>query len=168
MLVLTQVSAMKTRRLGSTSPRYFSPCARRRATSARSCSLAIRVFFMRQVLGVDERPHHAIVDLQSPLGQFTDQTAQREGAIAAALQQPGPPGASDLLRAMTAHLTSRDVARSTPPLHLLDDRAGAKAEALRRRAARQLLLHNGFDNTLTQIGRVGLRHSCWPPSQPAG
>jgi hypothetical protein len=107
MFVLTQVSSINTRRLGSTSPQYFSHCARRRATSARSCSLAIRVFFMRQLLGVDERPHHTIVNLQTPLGQLTDQTAQRKGTIAATLQQPSPPGGGNLLRAMTAHLTRR-------------------------------------------------------------
>ena len=45
MLVLVQVSSMKTRRAGSTSRCRAAHWARRRATSGRSCSAAISVFF---------------------------------------------------------------------------------------------------------------------------
>src|SRR6476659_525502 len=45
MLVLVQVSSMKTRRAGSIPPCRLCHCARRRATSGRSRSSAIRVFF---------------------------------------------------------------------------------------------------------------------------
>jgi hypothetical protein len=90
---------------------------------------------MRQVLGVDKSPHHTIVDLQATLGQLTDQPTEREGTIAATLQQPSPPGAGNLLRAMTAHLARLDVAGIAPALHPRNDRADTNAEALRRRAA---------------------------------
>ena len=45
LLVLAQVSSMKTRRAGSSRPWYFFHCARRRSTSGRSCSVACRLFF---------------------------------------------------------------------------------------------------------------------------
>ena len=90
---------------------------------------------MPQVLGVDKSPHHTIVDLQVPLGQLTDQPTEREGTIAATLQQPSPPGAGNLLRAMTAYLARLDVAGIAPALHPRNDRADTNAEALRRRAA---------------------------------
>ena len=47
---------MKTRRLGSIRPWYFFHCARRRATSGRSCSAACRLFFERQLFGPKEVP----------------------------------------------------------------------------------------------------------------
>src|ERR1700730_657509 len=47
ILVLAQVSSMNTRRLGSSRPWYFFHGARRRAMSARSCSLACRLFFQK-------------------------------------------------------------------------------------------------------------------------
>ena len=90
---------------------------------------------MRQLLGVDERPHHTIVDPQATLGQLTDPRTEREGTIAATLQQPSPPGAGKLLRAMTAHLARLDVADIAPALHPRNDRADTNAAALRRRAA---------------------------------
>ena len=62
MLVLVQVSSMKTRREGSNRPDTSSTvraAARRRGGPARWRSAS---FFMRQFLGVDELPDHTIVD----------------------------------------------------------------------------------------------------------
>jgi len=105
---------------------------------------------MRQVLGVDERPYYAIVDLQPTLGQFTDQTTQREGAAMAALQQPGSVATGDLLRTVTAHLTRLDVTRVAPALHPSDHRAGANVKVLSRLAPRQPAF-NRTDNPLPQV-----------------
>src|SRR5262245_63771639 len=63
MLVLAQVSSMKTRRVGSIRPWYFFHCARRRATSGRSCSLACRLFFEADALVLEEVPDRVVADL---------------------------------------------------------------------------------------------------------
>jgi hypothetical protein len=47
MLVLVQVSSMKTRRTGSIPLWCAVDCARRRATSGRSCALASTDFFVK-------------------------------------------------------------------------------------------------------------------------
>jgi hypothetical protein len=79
---------MNTRREGSIRFRYLVHCARRRATSGRSCSTAISVFFVTELLAVDEIPHRAVVNLQASLGEFSHQPAQGEIRLPASLQQP--------------------------------------------------------------------------------
>jgi hypothetical protein len=64
MLVLVQVSSMKTRRAGSIRPRYLIHCLRLRATSGRSCSLASTVFLKAQLFGVDEVPDRPVIHLE--------------------------------------------------------------------------------------------------------
>ena len=95
---------MNTRRVGSILPWCFTHCARRRATSGRSRSAAISVFFCAQPFGVHERPHRAVVDLQTAIPEFGHQPAQGEVALPAPLQQPLPPSADQLLRPVPAHL----------------------------------------------------------------
>ena len=76
MLVLVQVSSMKTRRAGLIRSRYSSTVpvgVPRRGGPARWRS---RFFFEAQLLSVDKLPHRAVVDLQAALGQFAHQTPQ--------------------------------------------------------------------------------------------
>src|SRR3954453_5461895 len=88
MLVLVQVSSMKTRRAGSTRSWYLIHCARRRATSGRSRSPATTLFFEAQFLVVDKSPDRAVVDLQTALGKFTHQPEQGEVLLLDPRQQP--------------------------------------------------------------------------------
>src|SRR5262249_62390333 len=74
MLVLAQVSSMKTRRVGSIRPWYFFHCARRRATSGRSCSLACRLFFEADAFVLEEVPDRVVADLDAAAGQLHQQT----------------------------------------------------------------------------------------------
>jgi hypothetical protein len=62
-------------------------------------------FFITQPLGVHERPYRAIADLETTLGQFHDQAAQREVARTASLEQPVTMLASDPLRPVSADLS---------------------------------------------------------------
>src|SRR5882757_5712007 len=105
MLVLVQVSSMKTSREGSSRSWYLSHCPRLRATSGRSCSSASSVFFIGQALGMDELPYRTIVDLEAPLGQLGDKPHQREVLLLAALDQPVAVRVPDRLGLVTAHLT---------------------------------------------------------------
>src|SRR6185295_14738958 len=70
MLVLAQVSSMKTRREGSSRPWYFLHCARRLATSGRSCSLACRLFFEGDALVHEEVPDREVAHLDPTCGKL--------------------------------------------------------------------------------------------------
>src|SRR2546421_11527838 len=76
MLVLAQVSSMKTRREGSSRPWYFFHCARRLATSGRSCSLACRLFFEADAFVLEEVPDRKVADFDAPLCQLGYQRPQ--------------------------------------------------------------------------------------------
>src|SRR6266404_4179327 len=88
MLVLVQVSSMKTRRAGSTRSWYFIHCARRRATSGRSRSPATMLFFEAQLLVMDKGPDRPVVNLQAALGEFAHQPEQGEVLLLDPRQQP--------------------------------------------------------------------------------
>ena len=110
ILVLVQVSSMNTSRVRSIRSRYLVHCARRRATSGRSCSAEISVFFVTKLLGVDELPHRAIVDLEATLSVFGYQPAHSKICLSAALHQPVAMRPCNLLRPMAADLVRFDAA----------------------------------------------------------
>ena len=60
MLVLAQVSSMKTSRRDQAGPDTFFHRARRRATSGRSCSLACRLFFEADAFAREEVPDRVV------------------------------------------------------------------------------------------------------------
>src|ERR1700726_3794806 len=103
MLVLVQVSSIKTSRSGSMGFCSFARGARRRATSGRSRSPATTVFFKTQLLGMDELPDRAVIDLQPAFGEFGDKPAQGEVRFNP-LQQPTAIFTRDRLRLVPAHL----------------------------------------------------------------
>src|SRR5215831_2982855 len=76
ILVLAQVSSMNTSRLGSSRPWYFFHWARRRAMSARSCSLAYRLFFKTDPFAFEKAPHCAVARRRVALSQFGHHCAQ--------------------------------------------------------------------------------------------
>jgi branched-chain amino acid transport system permease protein len=155
---------MNTRRPGSIWSCRFFHCARLRATSGRSRSLATTLFFETELLRVDEIPHRAIVDLEPALGEFRHQPAQREGPLPNALGQKGRVPVADRLRLVSAHLARRHAARLVKPPHPVDDRADPNAELSRRSMPRNSALQNRGDSPLTKIVRIRPSHPCWPPS----
>ena len=163
MLVEVQVSSMKTRRAGSTSRCRLAHCARRRATSGRSCSAAISVFFVTELLGVDELPDRAVVDLEAALGELGHEPAQGEVALPAAPDHPVAIHACDLLRLVAADLARRDAARHRNPLQPVDRRAVADAKTGRRLPTREPFLRHRRHNTLAKIHRISSTHPGWPP-----
>src|SRR5438105_11868754 len=76
MLVLAQVSSMNTRRAGSSRPWYFFHCARRLATSGRSCSVARMLFFEADAFVLEEVPDREVADFDAPLRQLGYQRPQ--------------------------------------------------------------------------------------------
>ena len=65
---------------------------------------------MTELLGVDELPHRAVIDLQAPLGEFSHQPAQGEIRLPAPLYQPIAVRPRNLLRPITADLVRLDAA----------------------------------------------------------
>src|SRR6266852_9528867 len=167
MLVLVQVSSMKTRRAGSTRSWYLVHCARRRATSGRSRSPATTLFFKAQLLGVDELPDRPVIDFQPAPSELASQPAQGEVSILGPLQQPDPMLARNRLRLVTAHLARRNAACLTQASHPIDGRADAHPELLRGPVARQAAGQNRRNHPLAKIKRIRFAHPCWPPYQPA-
>src|SRR5215467_13433613 len=133
ILVLAQVSSMNTRRLGSSRPWYFFHWVRRRAMSARSGSLAYRLFFKTDPFALEEAPHCAVARRRAALSEFGHHCAQgqirplgdpRQQPLPFACQQQLFPAALPLVRRRCDHFTtlatltptSAAVARHVRPL----------------------------------------------------
>src|SRR5216684_8212190 len=140
MLVLVQVSSMKTRRTGSIRLWRAVHCARRRATAGRSCSLASTVFFEAQLLGLNEIPHRPIIDLEAALGELGHQPAQGEILLSHPFHQPDLMLAPDRLRLVPAHLPRRYAPGRSEAPNPGDRRTDPHAELRRRLAPRQTAL----------------------------
>src|SRR5829696_7206244 len=65
---------------------------------------------MTELLGVDELPDRAVVDLEAAFGEFGHEPAQGEVPLPAAPDQPVAMRACDLLRLVAADLARRDAA----------------------------------------------------------
>jgi hypothetical protein len=116
-----------------------------------------------ELLGVDELPHRAVVDLEAALCQLGYQPAQREVPVSAALQQPVTPGSGYLLRLVATHLAGLDAARRTKELHPVDHRTVTDAKARRRLPARKTFVLDCSHHALAKICRIRLAHPYWPP-----
>ena len=122
---------MKIRQDGSIRPQYLTHCARRRATSGQSRSLATMVSFGDQILSMDEVPDRAVIDLQAPLGQFVHKPGQGEVLRLLPLQQPSAVRARNRLRLMPAYLSRSDASGIMQPGQPIDRCADAHVK-LRR------------------------------------
>src|ERR1700730_6419344 len=78
MFVLTAVSSRNTSRAGSSRPCSRIQHRRARATSARCCSAARRLFFKGDVMTVKEPPERAPTASDSPLAQCREDFTQCE------------------------------------------------------------------------------------------
>src|SRR5277367_5483574 len=135
MLVLAQVSSMKTRREGSSRPWYFLHCARRLATSGRSCSLACRLFFEADPLVLEEVPDRVVADLDPALRQLPKQPPQ--GHVRLLAQPPQQPVAFPRQRigSVATHRLRRHAAGRTEPLRPLHHTGDTHLERTRHRPA---------------------------------
>src|SRR5215218_3646316 len=118
---------------------------------------------MSELLGVDELPDRAVVDLEAALGELSHEPAQGEVPLPAAPDQPVAMRAGDLLRLVAADLARRDAAGGRDPLHPVDRRAVADAETGRRLPTREPFLRHRRHNTLAKIHRISSTHPGWPP-----
>ncbi len=165
MLVLAQVSSMKTRRTGSSLPWCVFQRARLRATSGRSCSVANRVFFEADARIVHDAPHRAVarhhpaiaqLHHHGPQRQIRNRCKSRQQPISLRRQRPRLPP--------THRLRRRAACRPKPPrpLHHARD---AHPKQHRRRTARATARHRRRD-PLPQIIRIRSRHPMLTSATP--
>src|SRR5215813_5852501 len=102
--------------------------------SGRSRSLATRVFFEAQFLGMEEVPHRPIIDLKATLGELGDEPTYGEVFPIDPLQKPDAVRADDRLRLVAAHLARRNTAGLPEQPNPCDHRADADPK-LRSRSA---------------------------------
>ena len=160
MLVLTAVSSIKTRWAGSSSPCSRIQRRRARATSARCRSAACRLFFKGDVMTPEEPPQCAPAAANSPFAQRREQFL--EGGIWLFFNKPQyqcrvllQPGCAPPARLW------RCAACFTPVLPPFNSCAHRNPEKLRRFVPGYPGC-NRFDYALTQISRIGFRHSSPP------
>src|SRR6476660_3600333 len=134
MGVFTQVSSMKTRLDESSRACCRIQCRRARATSARCCSAARRLFFEADVLALPKTPERAEAARHSALVQGRDELFERP--IRPLADQREDPVRGVLQRRSAAAAWPRRTAPFPPPrLKPFDRRAGADFKTLRRRDA---------------------------------
>src|SRR3954471_11175824 len=154
MFVAAHVSSMKTRRLGSSACWRRMKTRRAWATSGRSCSLACRVFFERQLVG-SEKPVHRTQPDGDPARdrkRTADLLQGQVGLLGNQLEHPrsvlAQPGAT-----VAAHRARPRLALGPPALRPANGAADADIKPCRRlpRAAAQ---RHETNHTLPQILRV--------------
>src|SRR5208282_6298287 len=156
IFVLAAVSSMNTSRAGSNMPCSRIQRRRARATSARSCSAARRLFFKRDPVTLEEAPRRGATAANPLLAHRTNHLIQRQvrllrnqpqQKIRMRLQRRGAPtprfrgAASRLLKA----------------LHPDDRRAGADLVVFRRFTPRRAAFHPR-DHPFAKFRRIRLRH----------
>src|ERR1700745_1766097 len=163
MVVFTEVSSMKTRLDESSRPCCRIQRRRARATSARSCSAARRLFFEADAVALQKPPKRAAAAAKPSLAQGRDELVERpvrllgdqsQDLVRVALQRRPAPAAR-LWRASALLL---------PRLKPLDRRAGTDIKTFRRLTPR-CSLFNCLDHTLPQIRRTSLGHGPPPKAE---
>src|SRR5271169_118182 len=156
MFVLVAVSSINTSRAGSSMPCSRIQRRRARATSARFCSAACRLFFKADILSPEETPggasaagdallrHDGEDLLKGQIGLFGDQSQK---PIRVLFQRRGAASAPFGLRAPGI------APRSTPS----NNRTKTQLEHLGCLPARRSAF-NRFNRTLTQVRGIRLRH----------
>src|SRR6516164_3932884 len=163
ILVLAQVSSMNTRRLGSSRPWYCCHWTRRRAMSARSCSLAYRLFFKTVPFALEEPPHCAVARRRAALSQFGHHGAQGQIRLLADPRQQRLSLACEQQLFPAPHPLGRRAAARPPALRPLHNAGHAHPKQRRRRPARAAA-RNRTIHTIPQVLRIGSCHLMLAPS----
>src|SRR6266513_896823 len=162
MLVLVAVSSINTNRAGLSIPCSLIQRRRPRATSGRSCSAARRLFFDSYIMSLEKSPDGGAAARDSALVHRGDHLVQ--GQIRLLGYQSQQPIRVLLQRRRTPSARLCPGASSlAPALKPPHRRTGAEPEVFGSLTPRRPGF-NGFDNTLSQIVRIRLRHRFGPPN----
>src|SRR5262245_2984252 len=160
-LVLVAVSSMNTNLAGSSRPCLRIQRRRARATSARSCSVARRLFFDGDIMSLEKSPDRSTTAWNSLLAHRHNDLVQGQIRLLGYQSQQPFHVPLQRRRAPAAQLCS-GVSCVIPALQPSHRRTGAQAEAFGRFPPR-CSGHDGFDNAFPQVIRIGLRHRFGPP-----
>ena len=161
MLVLVAVSSINTNRAGLSIPCSLIQRRRARATSGRSCSAARRLFFDSYIMSLEKSPDGGAAARDSALVHRGDHLIQ--GQIRLLGYQSQQPIRALLQRRRTPSARLCPGASSlAPALKPPHRRTGAEPVVFGSLTPRRPGFH-GFDNTLSQVVRIRLRHRFGPP-----
>src|SRR5579883_2506140 len=150
MLVLIQVSSIKTRRRGSSLACHECQRWRLRAMSERARSRASSVFFEAQPFAAQKQPNCIVGDLNPARSEFILESVKRQmRRLADPFLDEGAMRLEDRLP-MATHLTGRYRAGRSITLRPLHHRRHRHPKPQRHRAA-ALTLCNSRNSTLTQV-----------------
>jgi hypothetical protein len=161
MLVLVAVSSMNTSRAGSSMPCFRIQRRRARATSARSCSLACRLFFDGDIMSLEKSPDRSAAARNSLLAHRRNNLVQRHVWPCGNQNQQPFRVLLQRRRAPAARLCS-GASSVAPALQPFNGRTGAQAETLGRLPPRRSGF-DCFDHAAPQVIRKRLRHLSGPP-----
>src|SRR5438552_16447025 len=124
------------------------------------------VFFIPQLLSVNEVPDRPVVDPQTALGELSHKTAQRKVRLDP-LQKPNPMLAPDRLGPVTPELARRNAAGLAKSPHPIDDGADPQPKLPRHSITGQPAPHHSPSARSRRSIEYGFPIPGWPPPQPA-
>src|SRR5882724_7329642 len=156
ILVLAAVSSMNTNRVESSMPWSRIQRRRARATSARSCSAARRLFFKGDLVSSEKPPERGAAACNSPLAHRGKHLIQRQIWL---LRNQGEQPIRVLLQGRSASSARhrRGTSDVAPAPHPFDRRAGANLKVFGCLAPRRTAL-DLRDDALTHIRRIRVWH----------
>src|SRR5262247_937457 len=150
-LVLTAVSSINTSRAGSSMPCSRIQRRRARATSARSCSAACRLFFEGDAVAIEKSRKRTLAGSNAPSAQLRDRLHQRQVRLFCNHSQYPRCAPLQWRNASSARLW-RSTPALVPALQPLHGRTHAHLVTVRCLVPRRTHLH-GFDHTAPQVCR---------------
>jgi hypothetical protein len=132
--------------------------------SGRSCSRATSVFFKRDAQTAKEAAHHRGVGFDAALAQKAiAQRGKRDVCLLGSRGLQKGPVRHQLGRPVAAVPDRLSRAMAFNAFKPLDRHGFADLIAPRRRAPAHLAPLHRVNHAITQVLRIRLRHSCWPP-----
>jgi hypothetical protein len=156
ILVLAAVSSMNTKRVESSMPCSRLQRRRARATSARSCSAARRLFFERDLVSSEKPPERGAATRDPPLAHHGKHLIQRQIRL---LRDQGEQPIRPLLqwRSASSARSRRGASGIAPALKPFDRCTGTDLKMLGSLAPRSTAL-NSCDDALPKFHRIRIWH----------
>src|SRR3974390_1782977 len=164
MLVETLVSSINARRLGSSLICILNHALRAAATSGRSCSAACRLFFKGKVEMTKEAEDGSLTDHHVALRQASLQFGQGEIGLSVHPLLDLTPVRLQCVPFIAAKFLRANAPRPSPSREKSTDTTDAYAAQIGSFLVRMTRL-NCLNDAASQVIRIRLPHSCWPPVQ---
>src|SRR5262245_12030119 len=163
MLVETLVSSINARRLGSSLICILNHALRAATTSGRSCSAACRLF-KGEVEMTKEAEDGSLTDHHVTLCQASLQFGEGEIGLSIHPSLDLTPVRLQCIPFIAAKFLRANVPSPSPSCEKSTDATDAYAAQIRSFLVRMTSL-NRLNDAASQVIRIWLPHSCWPPVQ---